>query len=484
MEFEWQRKSTEVENWSWLRRLNQSLPNSLQALIWLIRYLLLNWSLRGVGLAEWKKTKGELTFVSYLVNLDPDAANDGRFESRYWAHLPDELHRGGLKTNWLHLYVKDELLPTGAKAAEAIRRFNDSGLGAQTHVTLDAFLDLRVVFRTLCDWLRMAWVGRLVQLSNPSALGVELNFWPLIKEDWRRSISGQIAISNALFLNLFESALMSLPKQRCGVYLQENQAWEFAFIHAWKTAGHGFLIGSPHSTIRYWDLRYFFDPRCFSRDGKNNLPLPDRVALNGSASMDAYRDWGYPVKSMVEIEALRYLHLDKVIKQSDSVAQTSSVCLRVLVLGDYLVSNTRLQMRLLERAATCLPPGTVILVKPHPACPIQVKDFPNLSFEITTVPIWELLSKCDVTYTSSVTSAAVDAYCTGVPVVSMLDPSTLNLSPLRGRDGFLFASTPEELTHALISAASRPKSTKVLQDFFTVDSNLVRWRKLLLEPFG
>ena len=92
-----------------------------------------------------------------------------------------------------------------------------------------------------------------------------------------------------------------------------------------------------------------------------------------------------------------------------------------------------------------------------------------------------LLYGCDVAYTSSVTSAAVDAYCADVPVVSVLDPNTLNLSPLRGREGVVFASTSEELASALISAASTNHVVKERQDFFTLGSNLPRWRKLLLE---
>ena len=92
-------------------------------------------------------------------------------------------------------------------------------------------------------------------------------------------MSGQIAMSNILFLNLFESALGALPTQRLGVYLQENQSWEFALIQTWKAARHGRLVGSQHSTVRYWDLRYYFDSRSYYRDGTNILPLPDKISL-------------------------------------------------------------------------------------------------------------------------------------------------------------------------------------------------------------
>ena len=155
--------------------------------------------------------------------------------------------------------------------------------------------------------------------------------------------------------------------------------------------------------------------------------------------------------------------------------------MRVLVLGDYLLANTQLQMNLLVQALPSLPEGITITVKPHPACPIHPVDYPDLSMTVTMEPIAKLLAECDVAYSSAVTSAAVDAYCAGVPIVSMLDPNTLNLSPLRGCAGELFASTPEELATALTSAVTTPSTPGNQQEFFTLDPELPRWKKLILD---
>ena len=127
---------------------------------------------------------------------------------------------------------------------------------------------------------------------------------------------GPVAISNALFLNLFEQVLKSQSYQKMGFYLLENQAWERALIYAWKASGHGDLIGVQHSTVRYWDLRYFSDFRNYERKNCNDMPIPDRVALNGKVSITAYRDGGYPENMLVEVEALRYLHLAEALKIS------------------------------------------------------------------------------------------------------------------------------------------------------------------------
>ncbi len=479
--FEWQEITAMSESQSIVKRVYDSIPCVLQAWLWLPRYLLDRWPFKNAGLKEWQQTEGRVTFFSYLFNLVPDAAKKGQFESRYWAHLPNELQREGCKTNWLHLFVKDALLPTAQKGANAIREFNETGRGEQSHVTLDAFIDIKVVFKTLRDWCRLVRLGMRLHKAVSSTQSAGLDIWPLFEKDWRQSMFGLAAMSNILYLNLLESAMKCLPKQRIGVYLQENQGWEIALNFAWKAAGHGRLIGVPHSTVRYWDLRYFFDPRSYNRKGVGNLPLPDQVLFNGPAVFDAYKNGGYLVDDMVEVEALRYLHLCENGIRVDATSDVTDGALRILVLGDYLMSNTQLQMRLLEKTIQLLQQPAKITVKSHPNTPIQMEDYPGLKMEMSMEPVSALLAECDVAYTSSVTSASVDAYCAGVPVISVLDPNALNQSPLRGRNGVLFVSTQQELASALTYVASTPRTARQQQDFFILDSQLPRWRKLLLE---
>lgn len=475
--FRRQKVVAKMKHRPWHVRLYKSLPYPGQALAWLILHLVRRWPLKGVGVDHWRGTGGRITFVSYLFNLDPVAASRGRFASRYWAHLPDALQQDACKTNWLHLYLQDELLPDAGKAADAINLFNRTAGGAQCHVTLDSFLTPGAVAGALRDWLRLMKIGSgLWPALLPPKAGM-MDLWPLFRDDWRRSFSGQDGLSNHLNWRLFGAAMKSLPRQDVGVYLMENQGWEFALAHHWKAAGHGRLIGTPHSTVRFWDLRYFFDPLSYT--GAGSLPMPDKFALNGPAAWRACANGGYPEERIVEVEALRYLHLESA--RADRGADAADVAhpLRVLVLGEYLPENTHRQMRLLERAVSELPPGTAILVKPHPACPVLASDYPGLAVDITMDNIALVLRKCDVAYTNNVTSAAVDAYYAGTPVVSMLDSDSLNMSPLRGHEDVAFVSSPKELACALQRAVSVPRSARKPHGFFNLDSELPRWRKLL-----
>ena len=479
--FEWRRTANvEARNVSLLKYVFRQLPCALQALIWLLRYLVDRYPLKGVGVVDWSKSKGRTTFVSYLDNLVPNLVSEGRFESRYWAHLPSLLEGMGTKTNWLHLYVPDQVLATPTAAATAIRKFNVNSKVQQAHVTLDSFLSGKVIFRTIRDFCRLVWIAIRLKPSLFFESTEKVNLWPIFTKEWSQSFFGVSAMQSVLYFNLFEEAMSAIDPQTVGVYLQENQGWEFAMIHSWRSAGHGRIVGSPHSTVRDWDLRYFFAPETYRRSASNPLPLPDQVALNGGAARRLFLDWGYQYLELVDVEALRYLYLDNYQNSGRLNFKMAAAPLQMVVVGDYLLKNFKIQMGILEKFAESFSSDIQIQVKPHPNCPIELRGamgIDNTTF--TSDPISKLLSKSDVMFSGSVTSASVDAYCAGIPVISILDPNTLNLSPLRGREGVVFVTTPKELADAVMLIKGRPSGCAHNQDFFNLDSKLPRWLNLL-----
>lgn len=479
--FEWRKLNGRTSSVSLMRRLNRLLPHPVQALVSLLRYCQQRWPLRRAGAAQLAKSAAKITFCSYFDNLDMEAARQDHFYSRYWTALPEALAQGGFRTNWLQLYFQDESVPTAQQARDLITRFNQGGVGTQSHTTLDGALGWSVIRGTLRDYGRIVLMGVRLRKARRHfrPAGSNVDFWPLFEQDWRRSLFGATAMSNCIFLNLFERTLKNLPRQKLGVYLHENQGWEKAFLHTWKAAGHGCLVGVPHSTVRYWDLRYFFDPRSYQRTGKNDLPLPDVVALNGPAAMAAYRKGGYPENKIVEVEALRYLYLADAPKKSiEATTVERPGPLQVLILTDYLPSITRAQMQMLVKAASLLPMETQYIVKAHPNCPVSVSDYLPVNLHLSRgASIANLLGECDVVYTSSTTSAAVDAYCMGVPVLSMLDGSAFNMSPLRGVLGVVFVSSPAELARELLKSHRHIDSAEN-HEYFTINPGMPRWKSL------
>ena len=90
---------------------------------------------------------------------------------------------------------------------------------------------------------------------------------------------------------------------------------------------------------------------------------------------------------------------------------------------------------------------------------------------------------CTLAFTSSTTSASVDAYCAGKPVIIFLDHVSLNQSPLRGVEGISYVSSPEELA-AILNRIDQMKTIQISRkDFFYLDSELPRWTELLVDNY-
>ena len=477
IDFEWKKEQNKKSNRSLAKRIFHALPAVIQSPIWLVHYLLSNWPLKGVGVEEWSKTNATSTFVSYLFNLAPEAIKQGQYDSRYWTSLTDLLVDKMHSTNWLHIYVKDELLPSAKKASNLIRQFNSANKGNQVHVTLASFLTIPLIFRTLKDCRKVFNLHNLVRKQLKVNSGY---LWPLFKNDCQDSMSGIPAISSLLDFNLFEEAMIKLPIQKRGCYLQENIGWEFGFISAWQSAGHQKnLIGFPSSAIIYWDLRRFFDPRSYQRKGLYDLPLPNYVGVNGEVSKNMYLNGGYPQEDLIEVESLRYLYLSHNFHNQYKRERDISKGKVVLVVGDYLKENTYKQLNLLLAALVDVDQPAYYIIKPHPACPVDIINFPGLHAELSSRPIGELMKRSDVVYSSLITSAAIDAYCAGLPIITLLDGETLNVSPLRGSEGVYFVKNPKDLAIAINT--SRVTDSDQRRKYFYLDTDLPRWRNWLFQ---
>ncbi len=478
--FECWKLKEKADSYTWTKTLKRlfyyALPHPVRAAITLFRYFLDRWSLR----QNWASVLrgAEITFVDYLINVDLKGLLNRQFVSEYWTNLLNILKRTGSRVNLLHLFVSHEAIKSSTEAMDVLKSFNKTSKSQQAHFCLDEELSFSVLLGVIIDYVRLAIIS--IKLSaikhcfRSSTSNIDL--WLLFRENWRNAMHGKVAIKNCLFINLFERKLLRFPRQKLGIYLQENQAWEMAFIHLWKAAGHGVLIGVPHTTVRYWDMRYFFDSRSYVRKGKNNLPMPDKVAVNGTAAVNAYRNCGYPEDQISEVEALRYLYLNRSNQQIGEKVNCRDA-LRVLICGDMLRSANQQMLCWLELANKNILRNISYTVKPHPACVIKESDHPSLKIRISNAPMAKLLGECDVAFTSNMTSAAVDAYCTGVPVVSVLDGNTFNMSPLRGLEPVTYVTNADELADALERAPGHHRVVK--RQYFCLEEELPRWRRLL-----
>lgn len=455
-----------------LRKLYSILPEPVKALSWLVHYLTIYWPLKGVGLSKWRKSTGKLMFASYLFSLDEDALKSGKYGSSYWKGLLGYLRGQSIQSNWLHVYEKNKQLPDAVNAKRLLDTINTSS-GSDCHVAIQSFFSVKVVISVLHDWFVLQKKRQDIFEAVSKSSGC---FWPLLRPDLDASFAGNEIMSRLLFFSLIESAMSQLPTQKIGFYLLENQPWESALIYSWQHAQHHrSLIGIPHSVIRYWDLRHFSDPRVYLKEGVLSKPLPDRVALNGNVAFDLYASSGIPSENLIKLEALRYMHL----LERGKIAHASDKQSAVLVLGDYLKINTDFQMKLLSNAVRKINNQLRFVVKPHPNCPIDKNDYPDLDMVVVDQPVPELIHEYGIAFTSCRTTAAVEAYCAGLSVITAVDQKALNPSPLKGVDSVVFVNDGDELAEALSMVNQYMIEDNYSNDFFYLDQNLPRWKMLI-----
>ena len=477
--FEYSYIESKKKEFSTIRKLFYALPVLPRGILWFIKFITERWRLKGLGLKDWIETDGRITFVTYLFNIKEKSKNNYNYEDSYWTKLPNFLHKKNIKTNWLHFLIKDGLPFTSKQVKDFILKKNSKSKKMQTHVTIFSFLSFSVINNTIKDWFFLYKKNRKIEYNLLKSIDKKY-LWHFFSKDWKNSIYGQVAFNNLLNLNLFESALSYLPNQRSGLYPQENQGWEFGFLNSWRQAGHSNLIGFPHSTVKFWDLRYFHDRRSYSSSINNNIPLPSKVACNGPISMSAYKEHGYPKKDLIEVEALRYLY----INDCSEKYFYNSKKIRLLVLGDYLEINAKKQLETLQRAISTLNSEFLVSFKAHPACPINLSLYPDIKGETISDKLEILLPKFDVIFASSTTSAAVDGYCAGLAVITLLDGEQLNMSPLRDCEGTIFVENHFQLKDYLIKIINKKFKKKKKNSYFNLDSNMSSWSKLLINKLN
>ena len=451
------------------------LPHQFRAILYLVKYIIEKWSIRKVINKNWLTGNDVILFFSYFVHLDEKSLKDGDFYSRQWEQLPDLLKRKGKRINWIHHFIPHSAVPNSRAGNKILANLRKSGVKNDFHNFLESFLTISCLILTVIKWIILVIRSILINISlRRIMINHKYNFlWINIFDDWKNSTCGRNAIENILYIQLMENTLSSLPKMQIGLYLCENQSWEKSFLHLWKKYGHGKIIAVPHSTIRYWDLRYFNHPNSWISKERLSQPTPDQIAINGPLAWKMLEAGNQPMDRMVEVEALRFLHLAKL-----EVKKLNKSKNKILILGDLDISTTKSMLNLIEAKASLFK-ECIMMFKPHPANHVNIKDYPKLNLSMTDTNLVKLLPYYNLAISSIYTSAALEVYEVGLPLITVLDQNNFNSSPLRGIDGVQFVATSNELEKAF-TASVENKFNKKNNFFFTSSSELNRWEKLLL----
>ena len=450
-----------------------------KSIYWFLKFLLTHISLINVSKKILTSNKKQATIVSYLDNID--LVNPLDFKSGYWGHLPELLKDFDYKINWIHFYIKDEFFPSSKAAKNYLEKLNQSESENASHFAIESFASFRVWIITIVKWISLFIPAlRIIHAINASNFSITIKI--LFKKDLIRSIFGSAAIYNLVHYYSFKNILEKLQVQNLGLYLHEGQSWERGFLNAWKFAGHGFIVGVPHSNIRFWDLRFFCSTKELQKSREDNL-LPDILAVNGRASYDVLSENGIKVARIELVEALRYLHLNKFLFEKLPVKEYIDGKLNILILGDFLLDKS---LRMITMLSECIKefPSTHfdVLYKPHPNCSNISSPHLGLSFEASRENISKIINASDIVLASSDTTAAIEAYLYAKPIICVTDNNIMNMSPLVGKSGVYFVGVIEEMISVardLLSGSASSLGDRDPTEFFCLGADLKRWEKIL-----
>ena len=465
---------TRIDNKYTIRTFYNHLPFVVRAVLSMARYLYYRWIFKNNFRVKWKTDHKSLFFMTYFFNIEESAANEGRFVSQYWGGINKIANELGCSCNWLHMYVPHKKYRNSNIANNLLQRFNSD---KESHMLLESYISWKTIAKSFngliilyIRYFRLLGIKKrfIVKKSN-------LSFWYLMKDDWKNSLFGPSALNNLLWVELFQEALSTMPNQKIGFYLCENQGWERAFINAWKVNNHGCLYAVPHSTVRFWDLRQFSDLRTIENKTENSIPQPDYTIMNGDAAKNAYLSSGFPKRKVVEGEALRYNYIsENNISRIQERAET-----KILILGDYLSSVTDKMVNLVYDISGSLNDRVSFSIKPHPNYSIDITNYTDWNVDIISSPISSVLDDYDVAISSFLTSAAVDSYLANLKVIVILDETELNLSPLRGCAGVRFISCEKELLETLNGKEILNSAENSDYKYFYTDSKLSKWKDII-----
>jgi surface carbohydrate biosynthesis protein (TIGR04326 family) len=416
--------------------------------------------------------KNSVSFFSYLLNFE---INNNEFYSTYWTSLPNYLNNKNVKINWFHHYLKSKETNNINDGIQILKKLNNDN---NAHNLIYNQIPLIRFFKLLFIWfskiLKISIIEKkLFNNIDKSKNGFLFNFHI---DDYYNSIYGSLCIQNIIWAYQFELILKKIPRQELGLYLCENQGWERALCYYWEKNGHGNLCGVIHSTMPFWDLRYFQDQNYYNKD--NAITQPNYYAINSPIAKKLYLESFQPKNKLVEVEALRYFGL---VGSKMKIKEKNKTINELIVIGDYQKNTTIQMLRILNNYKKNN--DVEIIFKPHPGNIIDLDQNGLNGININNDSIQNLSKRYDYFITTANTSSSIDLILLRKNFLVYLDQDDFNLSylnELKNIDYFYDNQSFDKLISSL------PKNLNTIDpnQLLYLDPSLKKWKDFINDNFN
>jgi len=415
-----------------------------------------------------RKNFAKVTFFSYFLHFKN--TNSDSYNSYLWDGLSDKLKMMKINTNWMHFFVPSSQINNINEAKKKLTRINENT--NENHLLLNNQISFYKLLTIFLQYLTLV-LKNLIYLNDKELLKNSIsktNFYYFLVQDIYKSYYGEVLIYNLHIIQTIDQILSTIPKQKLGFYLLENQGWEKCLNIMWKRYNHKTLAGYLHSTMRFWDLRYFKCKKEFS--SKQN---PDLFLFNGKYSKKIGIKNNYPIKKSIDVEAVRYNHL---LKSKNKKVKKSNI----LIIGDMNNYENHFAINQIEKIKHQFS-NKVFYYKPHPSN--TIKMISDLKNKFKFLRILKPITKVDfadyfkVICTNS-TSAILDCVIQKQDFCSLKSHTTLDLFPIDDRK---LEKKKINNTKELAKFLKNKNKLNVKQDYLYLNKNLNNWKKIIINNY-
>lgn len=410
----------------------------------------------------------DITFFGYFLHFKNKNSNE--YDSYLWNGIGKKLNSMKIISNWFHFFVPSSQIRNIHEAKEKLIRINK--FNNEKHLLLNTQLSifqlLTILFKYLILVLKnIIFIKKKKILINSHS---KSNFSHFLSKDIDKSYFGEVLIYNLHIILTLDQILSTIPKQKLGFYLLENQGWEKCLNIMWKRYNHKTLAGYLHSTMRFWDLRYYKCKKEFS--SKQN---PDLFLFNGKYSKKIGIKNYYPLKKSIEVEAVRYNHL---LKSKNKKVKKS----KILTIGDMNNYENHFIVNQIKKIKHLFP-SKVFYYKPHPSNTSKMIN--DLKNKFKFLKILEPITKVDfadyfkIICTNS-TSAILDCIIQKQDFCSYKSYSTLDLFPI---DDQKLEKKRIYTSDELIKFLKKRKKLNIKQDYLHLNKDLNNWKKIIINNY-
>ena len=410
--------------------------------------------LKRLGFKRNKYSKSDFILFDFFIG---ESISNSKFSSKYYTKLTDLMSTFKMSYNYAHLFFKSKTSKNLFEINKRLRKLNNHVIDRETNLykvgysLIKYFSLLRKIF----------FLRKFKNLFFSSKHKIDFKY--LIGENFFDSLTGINSIKNLSYNELIKSYVKKNTGCNYGIYIFENQPWELILNYHWKKNNNCNLFAMVHTTVRFWDLRMFYGNKFLN----SNL-IPTKILSNSKYSKIELINGGYCTKSIVDVEALRYL---KTENELDNKKESSTEIKKLLVCGDFNTKTNKILVDIgqnVQSKSKCK-----VDFIPHPT---QKFLTPKNNLNLINNKLQKIINNYNYILTSSISSSSVEAVEYGKVVFQLLEKGSLNFSPVKNLNRTIFITSANDI----ISHFQKNKKIQTKKFiFFYENKKLNKWKNFL-----